>query len=296
MSAAVVTLKRHAPIKTWFGIGGKADALVQPATAEELRAVLLERDPSNGPVRVLGDGANLLVHDDGVDGLVIDLRGFKRLEWNDARVIAGAGVLLPRLVTESCRRGLGGLEGLGGIPATVGGAVRMNAGGAFGEIGDVVAAVRVVDHAGMSHRLTRAELEFSYRASNLGGLVIEEVELVLTPGDPVALRQRLKDVMAHKKHAQPLAEKSAGCVFKNPEVDGERLSAGRLIDKAGLKNERVGGASVSEVHGNFIVVDRGATATDVLGLIRFVQERVLAESGVELERELVVWERGATDE
>ncbi len=296
MKTAAASVEFDAPIATWFGVGGRADRLARPGSVEELRALLEGHDASTGEVRVLGDGANLLVADEGVDGLVVDLKKMNALEWGEAGVVAGAGASLQKVVAEACRRGLGGVEGLGGVPASMGGAARMNAGGAFGEIGDVIAGVRVVDERGIAHQLTRAELEFGYRRSNLGGLVVVGVELALTPEDPQALRKRLKEVMAHKKDAQPLAAKSAGCVFKNPEVDGARVSAGRLIDKAGLKGERVGGASVSERHGNFVIVEGGATATDALRLIGLVRERVREDVGIELEQELVVWERGVSDE
>ncbi len=285
-----------APIETWFGVGGGADALVTPQSVDDLRAAIREHDPALGPVRVLGDGANLLVCDDGVDGLVIDTSALASVEWIDTGVHAGAGAGLPKLVTEACRRGLGGLEGLGGVPASLGGAVRMNAGGAFGEIAETIRSVRVVDMQGNEHTLKTSELEFGYRRSNLSGLIVVGAELTLPSADPQALRSRLKEVMAHKKDAQPLAARSAGCVFKNPDVDGERVSAGRLIDKAGLKGERIGGASVSERHGNFVVVEEGATASHVLALIDRVRARVLDESGVELEQELVVWKRGEPDE
>jgi len=283
------------PIETWFGVGGAADHLVAPTDTDDLRAALQRHDPASGPVRVLGDGANLLVADEGVDGLVIDTRNLDAIEWTDDGVTASAGASLQKLVAEACRRGLAGLEGLGGVPASLGGAVRMNAGGAFGEIGPAVASLRALDHEGNERTLDARDLTFAYRSSNLDGLIVVEATLRLSPEDPEALRSRLKDVMAHKKDAQPLAANSAGCVFKNPLVKGQRVSAGRLIDKAGLKGERIGGASVSERHGNFIVVEKGASASDVLALISRVRARVYEESGTELEQELVVWRRGTDD-
>ncbi len=288
---AALGVIENAPISTWFGVGGRADALLAPGSLDELRAALEAHEAQRGPVRVLGDGANLLVADEGVGGLVVSLDRLRRVTWSERGVIADAGARLPLIVAEACRRGLGGLEGLGGIPASLGGAVRMNAGGAFGEIGSVIRRVRVLDHAGREHELTPAELSFGYRASNLAGLIVVEVELVLEPGDPVELRAKLKEVMAHKKQAQPLGASSAGCVFQNPELDGRRVSAGRLIDRAGLKGAREGGARVSERHANFIVTEEGATAGDVLRLIDRVQREVAETQGVELTRELVVWSR-----
>ena len=291
-SPATIGVLHDVPVPTWFGVGGRADALAAPGSREELQAVLAEHDPALGPVRVLGDGANLLVADVGVDGLVLSLSRLNSTEWHESGVRAQAGAGLPKLVVESVRRGLSGLEGLGGIPATLGGAIRMNAGGAFGEIGETVRCVDVIDASGALTTRSGRELSFGYRRSNLGDVVIVSAELSLPPGDAEALRARLKEVMAHKKDAQPLADRSAGCVFKNPTVRGRRVSAGRLIDKAGAKGLRVGGASVSERHGNFIVVGDGATATDVLDLIDTVRRRVRDHAGVELEQELVVWSRG----
>jgi len=295
VSAATLNITRDAPLETWFGAGGRADRYAEPRTTDELRALLADHDPATGPVRVIGDGANLLVADDGVDGLVLSLAAMNNVEWRENGLAAGAGALLPRLVVDAVRQGLAGLEGLGGVPASLGGALRMNAGGAFGEIGPAVRAVRVLDHAGREHRLEQPELDFGYRSSNLAGLIVVEAELALAPEDPERLRDRLKEVMAHKKEAQPLGDRSAGCVFKNPTVDGQRVSAGRLIDKAGLKGERAGGATVSERHGNFITVEPGGAAADVLALIDRVRSRVESETGVALEQELVVWARGQGD-
>jgi len=288
-----------APIETWFGVGGGADRLAAPRTVDRLRTLVAEAAEAGEPVRVLGDGANLLVADEGVDGLVVSLDRFRTVETleedGDGAVWRlGAGARLQRLVVESVRAGLFGLEGLGGVPASLGGAVVMNAGGAFGEIGDVVERVFGVTRAGEPVLRERAELAFGYRESSASDLIITGADLRLGRGDPEELRSRLKDVMARKKATQPLAERSAGCAFRNPLVGGERLSAGRLIDEAGAKGMAVGGASVSTRHANFIVTGAGATASDVIALLDRVRRRVLDASGVELEREVVIWSRGDT--
>jgi len=302
-AVADLVVERNAPIPTWFGIGGGAEQLARPESVEQLvRCVQI--DPE---LRVLGDGANLLVDDAGVRELVVVLNAaaFTRVTWSaDGRVVAGAGAQLPKLITESVRRGLAGLEGLGGIPATIGGAVRMNAGGAFGQIADVVERVHAVDREGREVVLERGEIAFSYRHSGLDGLIVTGVELALRPSDPAALRARLKDVMEYKKRSQPMADRSAGCVFKNPTLGqdlagigrpGERVSAGMLIDKAGCKGLRVGGASVSERHGNFIVAESPpagrAMARDVIDLMAEVARRVREGFGVELVPEVVIWRR-----
>jgi UDP-N-acetylmuramate dehydrogenase len=299
--AMEMEIERGAAIPTWFGVGGGAERLARPASVEDVRRCL-EMDAS---LRVLGDGANLLVDDDGVSELVVALtRAEMRTVSRDPATgftVAMAGANLPKMVTEAVRLGLGGLEGLGGIPATIGGAVMMNAGGAFGQIADVVARVHGVDRRGRVVSLAREEIAFSYRHSGLQGIVITKVELDLRPGDPEALRAKLKDVMAYKKGSQPMAAKSAGCCFKNPTLKsdvegigaaGARVGAGMLIDRAGCKGLRVGGAEVSDWHANFFVTREGARARDVIELMSLVQKRVMDKFGVAIEPEVVVWRRG----
>ncbi|MBL8760784.1 MAG: UDP-N-acetylmuramate dehydrogenase [Phycisphaerae bacterium] len=301
-----------APIPTWFGIGGRADRLARPGTLEQL-GECLRLDPN---LRVLGDGANLLVDDDGVSELVVVLEAptFRGWTIDGATLRAGAGANLPKLINECVKRGLAGLESLGGIPASVGGAVIMNAGGAFGQIADAIARVHALDRAGRAVALDRARIAFDYRHSGLGNLIITEVEFELTRADPAALRERHLEVMAYKKKSQPMAEKSAGCVFKNPTLTedltlespepaqtagkpyevhraGSRVSAGMLIDRAGLKGLRVGGASVSPRHANFIVTGADAKARDVIELMDRVALGVFARFGVTLHPEVVIWRR-----
>lgn len=289
-----------APIRTWFGVGGGAERLAHPAGIADVRRCL-EIDPK---ARVLGEGANLLVDDDGVPELVLDMRGpgFSRcdIDARQGRVVAGAGADLRRLITDTVRLGLGGLEGLGGIPASLGGAAIMNAGGAYGQIADSILRVSGVDRAGRVVVRERRDIPFGYRTSGLGDLVLTGVELQLTPGDPALLRDRLKEVMAYKKGSQPMGDASAGCCFKNPTLaadvegigaKGARVSAGLLIDRAGLKGLRLGGAEVSPLHGNFLVARDGGTARDLIRLMREVERRVFDRFGVSLEREVVVWSR-----
>lgn len=293
-----VAIQRNAPIRTWFGVGGGAGRFAVARDERELSACL-RIDPA---LRILGDGANLLIDDGGVEELVVSLAGdYERFEADPAsgRVFAGAGVKLPRLINETVRLGLGGLEVLAGIPAQVGGALIMNAGGSFGQIADTVRAVHALDRAGRPVLLGRDEIPFAYRESGLGHLVLTGAEFALTPVDPGPLRERMLGIMAYKKNSQPLKDDSAGCVFKNPllraplfgQAAGERISAGMLIDRAGCKGLSVGGAAVSDVHANFIVTSPGARARDVIDLMEQVSRRVMAEFGVALEREVVVWQR-----
>jgi len=294
-----LSIERDAPIPTWFGIGGRADRLCRPASVEQLRECL-KIDPS---LRVLGEGANLLVDDEGVRELIVALSAgaFTSTEFrDDGTVVAGAGADLAKLIVDAARRGRAGLEGLAGIPATVGGAAIMNAGGAFGQVSDVIARVHALDRAGREVVLERTQIGFDYRRSGLNDLVLTSVEFNLPPADPRVLRERLKDVMAYKKRSQPMAERSAGCVFKNPTLPhdvadigpaGSRTSAGMLIDRAGCKGLRLGGASVSPRHANFIVTDRAATARAVIELMQQVAARVQDAFGVTLEPEVVIWRR-----
>lgn len=294
--SSVCEVRLNAPISTWFGVGGTADRLALPITIGQVKECVV----SDASLRVLGDGANLLVNDGGVRELVVSLAGLNNVTMDAASgvVTVGAGVNLPRLITMTVREGLGGLESLGGIPASVGGALVMNAGGAFGEISSVVERVYVMGRGGEERTLERTEIAFSYRHSGLNDYIILGAQLRLVPSDPAALRERLKEVMAYKKNSQPMAENSAGCCFKNLTLSiedaefgpaGARVSAGRLIDRAGCKGLRIGSAEVSHVHGNFLTADKGGRASDVIALIEEVSRRVEGKFGVTLTPEVVVW-------
>lgn len=290
-------------IPTWFGVGGGAARFAEPATVDEI-CTLVRTEPA---LKIVGDGANLLVADQGVRGLVVSLVRMRQVDWDlgetsdgRVRVRVEAGHSLPKLINESVRRGLGGIETLGGIPATVGGAAIMNAGGKFGSFSDVVTRVFAVTRSGDVVTLERDQVAFGYRTSGLADLIVTCVEIALTRGDPVSLRERLKQVMEYKSASQPLRDRSAGCCFKNPVLTrdiegvgraGERVSAGMLIDRAGLKRTRVGTAEVSAVHANFLTVRPApeGRADDVVALLRVVMAGVEAAFGVRLEPEVVVW-------
>jgi UDP-N-acetylmuramate dehydrogenase len=285
---------------TWYAIGGRADLLVRPNTLESL-ATLVRRCHRDGtPLRVLGGGANLLVADEGVDGIVLrlDTPALSRVSFDpagDARGMqVGAGADLPRTLMDATRRGLGGLSQMAGIPGTIGGAIRMNAGGAYGSIGEAVTSVTCITRRGDVVAWPAAEIRFGYRSSSIADPVIVAAAFALAPEDPVALRRRVKEIFAFKKSTQPLADHSAGCTFKNPvdPVSEERVSAGRLIDQAGLKGLGVGGASVSRRHANFIVTEPGAAADHVLQLLEVIRRRVYEHCGIMLEEEIAVWRRG----
>jgi UDP-N-acetylmuramate dehydrogenase len=307
---ADVTITRDRPIRTWFNCGGRASRYAQPMTIDQLRQCLA----IDGALRVLGDGANLLIADEGVDELVIELNtgdfAAVQIDMHAADgygiVRAGAGVNLPKLIHQTHAAGLCGLEVLGGIPASIGGAAVMNAGGAFGEIGTFIDAVEVMSRDGQVHTLPRSACTFGYRHSTFGQIdrpIITAVHLRLTAGDAAAARAKLLDVMAYKKRTQPMAADSAGCTFKNPTLvapietigdAGQRVSAGLLIDRAGCKGLRIGGAEVSTQHGNFFITHPGCTATDLLHLMAEVRRRVHSAFGVTLRPEVAIWGREAT--
>lgn len=293
-----LNIQHDAPIPTWFHIGGGAKQLARPETGEDLLACI-ELDDQ---LRVLGEGANLLVDDAGVSELVVSLQqGIfieSQIDAMTGLVHSGAGVALPALINRCVRAGLGGLEKLSGIPATLGGAVIMNAGGVFGEMSEFVVRVNAIDRAGRLHAYDRAQIDFAYRQSYLNHLIVTGVVLQLEPGDTEQIARSRAGCMDYKAKTQPLGDKSAGCVFKNPtllepidDIGGasERVSAGLLIDRAGCKGLSVGSARVSSMHANFITTTHATLAREVIELIEQVRERVFDRYGVSLQNELIVW-------
>ena len=273
---------------TWYRLGGAARWLLRPRGSDELAALIRRLHYADTPWRILGKGANLIVRDSGFDGAVIllDDAAFKRVAFDHPCVTLGAGVDFARFVPRALRRDLTGLETLAGIPGTIGGIVRMNAGGRYGEIAEFVRSITVVDARGIVQQRSANQIEFRYRHTNLSGHAIVDVRLELRPGDGLAAGRRYREIWREKHAAQPaVAHRSAGCIFKNPPND----SAGRLLDLAGLKALRVGCAEISSRHANFIIAREGATASDVLALIDVARQRVRDASGVELQLEVDVW-------
>lgn len=297
-----IEIRENVKLSTWFRVGGDAERFAQPASPEQLQRCL-ELDPQ---LRILGEGANLLVADDGVSELVVSLAAMDEMAIDGNTVRVGAGAPLPKVITACVKAGLAGLETIAGIPATIGGAVVMNAGGSFGTIGDRVASVTSIDRSGAIHERAAETIGFDYRRSAFGkggsleGEIVTAVTFELESGDPEALNDRLIEVMGYKKNTQPMGERSAGCAFRNPTLaepidgigdTGERVSAGLLIDRAGCKGMKQGGALVSELHGNFITTRDGAKASDVIGLMVEVAFQVRQKFGVTLEPEVVIWRR-----
>ena len=272
---------------TYLQLGGPAKHFVRPRTVEQLQAVMARCRQDDLPFHILGGGSNILVRDEGVRGVVLklDSEAFTQVAIEGPRLQAGAGALLTTLITHSTRRSLAGVEVLVGIPGTLGGALRMNAGGRAGDIGQVVRRVTVMGTDGTITQRTRDELSFGYRESNIVEPIILSAELDLEEEDSQEIVQRMRKLWIIKKATQPLSLRSAGCIFKNPRG----LSAGSLLDQAGLKGVCVGGAEVSERHANFIIANQGATARDVLRLIDMMRSKVAERFGVELELEIEIW-------
>jgi UDP-N-acetylmuramate dehydrogenase len=272
---------------TWFGLGGNADYLIQPQNTNQLADVIKRCHENNLPLWVLGFGSNLLVQDKGVRGAVVRLGGsdFAGVEFNANSLTAGAGVELNKLVFECVRKGLGGLETLAGIPGSIGGAVKMNAGGHFGDFGSAVESVTLMDSEGEIFERAKPELSFDYRSTNITTKFILDAKIKLYESDPKQLLKIVKEVWIYKKNTQPLNTRNAGCIFKNPRG----MSAGAMIDRAGLKGTKIGGAVVSEKHANFITAEDGCKSSDVIALIEKVREKVKEKFDVELELEIEIW-------
>lgn len=282
-----VAFSADEPMKdhTTFKIGGNADIFVTPRTEDELIFAADAAKRADIPFFVCGKGSDLLVSDKGIEGAVICLNGIKGIEISGVTVTVAAGQSLQSLCLEVQKAGLSGLEFAYGIPGTVGGAVYMNAGAYGGEMADRVTSVRYLDGSGKVRELTGAECGFGYRKSvfqNGGGIILSAV-FKLEAGSSDKILEEMNGYLLKRKEKQPLEFPSAGSVFRRPEGN----FAGTLIEKSGLKGERVGGAQVSEKHAGFIVNTGGATAGDVKALIEKIQNKVFADSGIALKREVI---------
>ncbi len=276
-------------LHTSFGIGGPADLLVEPVDLAELRSCLRFSLEHGVPRVAIGLGTNLLVRDGGYRGMVVKLTrltGIAELghDGQERRLRAAAGVPLHEVAQFAAERGMTGLEFACGIPGTLGGAVAMNAGAYGGEMAQVVEECLVVNPDGSTATLRHQDLAFGYRASALqdGLRIAVEATLKLGAASPPEIRRLMEEYRRRRRERQPLDEKSAGSVFRRPPGQ----YAGALIEAAGLKGLRVGGAEVSRHHAGFIVNCGNATARDVLALMELIRRRVLEHSGVELEPEL----------
>lgn len=274
-------MKNH----TTFKIGGPAQYYVTPESVNQIQEVVSLCRNMNIPLHVIGNGSNILVGDDGVDGVVLALfNTFSDYEIKDNVITAQAGMSLIKLAVIALREGLTGLEFASGIPGSVGGAVYMNAGAYDGQMKDVVTSVTVLDEAGNIRILGRDELDMGYRTSAVAkhNMIVLQVIIELKTGDKEQIKDRMNQLSELRKQKQPLEYPSAGSTFKRPEG----YFAGKLIADAGLKGYSIGGAAVSEKHAGFVVNMGGATAKDVVELTDYIKKRIIEQFGVTLELEI----------
>jgi UDP-N-acetylenolpyruvoylglucosamine reductase len=286
--SAKTTLSRDEPLarRTTLRVGGNADFYVEPADESDLATVLRAAASFGIPYFILGRGSNIIVRDGGFRGVVICLAQswFSRIEVSGQQMRCGAGARLKLVAVEARRQGIAGLEFLEGIPGTIGGALRMNAGAMNGATFDLVKSVRVMDGSGNTRDLAARDMAVAYRSCDtLKNLVALEALLAGCSAPVTEIEQRMAEYSRKRWSSQPAAL-SAGCMFKNAIT----ISAGRLIDEVGLKGTRIGGAVVAREHGNFIINDGKATAREVLDLICLVKEKVKEKRGIELHTEVEV--------
>ncbi|WP_184047066.1 UDP-N-acetylmuramate dehydrogenase [Roseospira visakhapatnamensis] len=278
-------LRAEAPLSavTWFGVGGPAEVLFRPADEADLAAVLAAL-PDGVPVTVIGVGSNLLVRDGGVRGLVIRLgRAFAGTRVEGETLVAGAAVLDASLARVARDAGLGGLEFFSGIPGTLGGALRMNAGAYGREVSDVLVSARAVDRAGRIHDVPAAALGLSYRHSEApADWIFTSATVRGRPDDPAEIGARMDAIREARQASQPVRGRTGGSTFANPPC----CKAWELIDKVGCRGLRLGGAQVSERHCNFLLNTGTASAADIEALGELVRRRVRAASGVDLRWEI----------
>jgi UDP-N-acetylmuramate dehydrogenase len=273
--------------RTWFKLGGPAQFFAEPQSVDELQAVVKRSHDEGLQVRLLGGGSNVLVRDEGVSGMVISLTGpaFNGITIDKNIVSVGSGAQLANVITATVGAGLAGLEPLVGIPGSIGGALHGNAGTQAGDIGQWTSRATVMTRSGELITREHNDLVFAYRQSSLDELVIVDAQFELEEENPDDITKRMQKQWIFKKANLPMAHENTGCIFRNPRG----MSAGMLIDQAGLKGETVGGAEVSQRHANFIIAHPKATTRDVLKLIDVVRSRVAEKMGVELETEIEIW-------
>lgn len=272
---------------TWYGLGGPADYFIRPKTVRQLKEVVRRCNENKIPIYVMGFGSNLLIDDDGVRGAVMKLEAdeFVQAQFENEKLTAWAGAELGKLVLTCVQKGLSGIEALTGVPGSIGGAVKMNAGGNFGDIGASVESVTLMDSNGNIFEKKKPELIFDYRCTNITAKFILNAQLRLASADPEQIMRTVKEAWIYKKNTQPLNTRNCGCIFKNPRG----VSAGALIDRAGLKGLQIGGAVVSGKHANFVIAEKGCKSRDVLRLIDAIKQRVREKFDIELQPEIEIW-------
>ena len=269
---------------TYYGIGGPVDAYITPKDKEDLSKILRFASSNSIPAYFIGSGSNLLISDDGIDGLVISPgKAFKHLNFDKSTATAESGVMLGRIVRESIKRNLSGLESLIGVPGTLGGALVMNAGAFGGEISNYLQSVTTMNMHGKTKSYNPNDLNFSYRFSSFKkDEFIISAKFILKEEDPKIIHQKKDSANLGRKTNQPLKFRSAGSVFKNPK----KYAAGYLIDKVGLKGTKIGDAEISKHHANFFINNGKASSSDILNLIKLAKEKVKKDFNINLELEI----------
>jgi UDP-N-acetylmuramate dehydrogenase len=291
------SVQRNAPLApyTTFKVGGPADWLVHAQRAEQVSAVVTAARRGGVPVLVLGGGSNVLIADGGIRGVVVRMHGGDVRSVGDDRIRADAGLTINGLVRWTINRGISGVEMWAGTPGTVGGAIHGNAHFRGRLIGELIIEVELLTRDGRILPTPVGEMEFGYDRSRLqrSGEIALSADFRVGRGEPAVLRATARESLAYRKRTQPLESASAGCIFQNPDIatdvvpDGIPPSAGALVDRAGLKGSRQGGARVSPTHGNFIVNEGSASADDIRRLIERCRAGVLERFGVALRDEVV---------
>lgn len=274
-------MNRHTSIR----VGGMADVLIFPGSIEELVQLISYLRDCNVPFIPVGNCTNLIVRDGGYRGVLVSLKKLRTIDYQPLpiSVYAEAGVPLSEIVNLSIKESLTGIEFCAGIPGSIGGGLKMNAGAWGSELKDIVKTVSLINGAGEIKTAQRNELEFEYRNLNLPeGTIILGAKFLFTKGFKEAIEERVSKIISMRKKKHPLEYRNAGSIFKNPPD----ISAGKIIDDLGLKGKKVGGAKISEIHGNFIVNSGMAKAKDIISLIEMTQKRVLEERGIHLETEV----------
>lgn len=268
---------------TTFRVGGPARYLIEATSREQIANTVRAARADKLPITILGGGSNVLISDAGIDGVVIVIKT-TGVQIDGTHVVAEAGTLLQRCIQDTIKAGLAGLEHLVGIPGSIGGAIAGNAGTAQRWIAENITSVWIVDERSEIIQLPKEACNFSYRNSRFKNSQTEFIlagEFDLTPDDVVSIRKRSAEFIAKRKK-QPAGDACAGCIFKNTDT----IPAGKLIDELGLKGKRIGGAYVSEDHGNFIVNDGTATAEDIVILISYIKQQVRDARGIQLHEEV----------
>lgn len=277
-------LRKH----TTFKIGGPARFFIEPHDIADLKLSITSARKYKIPISVIGTGSNILIGDKGVKGIVLQLNSpfFRKIFIKRNCLEAGSGVTLRQLIKAAGERGLSGVESLAGIPGTVGGALAMNAGARDKNIGDVVQKVTIMDYNGNVKILSKKDIKFEYRKSSLAKYIILSGCIKLIKKNKKEIKDNIKKYLEYRRNTQDTTLPNAGCIFKNPY----RESAGRLIDLCGLKGKRIGGASISLRHANFILNRKCARADDVIKLMSLIKKRVKYRFNINLEPEIKIWQ------